>query len=173
MIVPIVIYGAPVLRQSTFDIHQEDLPDKITGNLFDTLKRAEGIGLAAPQINLTKRIFVIDTTPLADESAAFRPVEKVYLNPRILHADDTLSSFNEGCLSIPGIFRELNRPERIHVTYQNLAFETIEEELSGLEARIFQHEYDHLDGILFVDRLSGLQKRLIQGQLNKIKKKRR
>ncbi|MFA5695728.1 MAG: peptide deformylase, partial [Proteiniphilum sp.] len=136
MIVPIVIYGAPVLRQSTFDIHQEDLPDKITGNLFDTLKRAEGIGLAAPQINLTKRIFVIDTTPLADESAAFRPVEKVYLNPRILHADDTLSSFNEGCLSIPGIFRELNRPERIHVTYQNLAFETIEEELSGLEARI-------------------------------------
>jgi peptide deformylase len=77
MIVPIVIYGAPVLRQSTFDIHQEDLPDKITGNLFDTLKRAEGIGLAAPQINLTKRIFVIDTTPLADESAAFRPVEKV------------------------------------------------------------------------------------------------
>jgi peptide deformylase len=173
MIVPIVIYGAPVLRQSTFDIHQEDLPDKITGNLFDTLKRAEGIGLAAPQINLTKRIFVIDTTPLADESAAFRPVEKVYLNPRIIHADDTLSSFSEGCLSIPGIFRELNRPERIHVTYQNLAFETIEEELSGLEARIFQHEFDHLDGILFVDRLSGLQKRLIQGKLNKIKKKRR
>ena len=173
MIVPIVIYGAPVLRQSTFDIHQEDLPDKITGNLFDTLKRAEGIGLAAPQINLTKRIFVIDTTPLADESAAFTPVEKVYLNPHILHADDTLTSFNEGCLSIPGIFRELNRPERIHVTYQNLAFETIEEELSGLEARIFQHEYDHLDGILFVDRLSGLQKRLIQGKLNKIKKKRR
>lgn len=173
MIVPIVIYGAPVLRQSTFDIHQEDLPDMITGNLFDTLKRAEGIGLAAPQINLTKRIFVIDTTPLADQSAAFTPVEKVYLNPRILHADDTLSSFNEGCLSIPGIFRELNRPERIHVTYQNLAFETIEEELSGLEARIFQHEYDHLDGILFVDRLSGLQKRLIQGKLNKIKKKRR
>ena len=173
MIVPIVIYGAPVLRQSTFDIHQEDLPDMITGNLFDTLKRAEGIGLAAPQINLTKRIFVIDTTPLADESAAFRPVEKVYLNPRIIHADDTLSSFSEGCLSIPGIFRELNRPERIHVTYQNLAFETIEEELSGLEARIFQHEFDHLDGILFVDRLSGLQKRLIQGKLNKIKKKRR
>ena len=173
MIVPIVIYGAPVLRQSTLDIHQEDLPDKITGNLFDTLKRAEGIGLAAPQINLTKRIFVIDTTPLADESAAFRPVEKVYLNPRILHAADTLSSFNEGCLSIPGIFRDLIRPERIHVTYQNLAFETIEEELSGLEARIFQHEYDHLDGILFVDRLSGLQKRLIQGKLNKIKKKRR
>jgi len=173
MIVPIVIYGAPVLRQSTFDIHQEDLPDEITGNLFETLKRAEGIGLAAPQIGLSKRMFVMDTTPLADEDTAFKPVEKVCLNPRILNADDTLSSFNEGCLSIPGIFRELNRPERIHVTYQNLAFESIEEELSGLEARIFQHEVDHLDGILFIDRLSGLQKRLIQGKLNKIKKKRR
>ena len=173
MIVPIVIYGAPVLRQSTFDIHQEDLPDEITGNLFETLKRAEGIGLAAPQIGLSKRMFVMDTTPLADEDTAFKPVEKVCLNPRILNADDTLSSFNEGCLSIPGIFRELNRPERIHVTYQNLAFETIEEELIGLEARIIQHEVDHLDGILFIDRLSGLQKRLIQGKLNKIKKKRR
>ncbi|MCK9341603.1 MAG: peptide deformylase [Bacteroidales bacterium] len=173
MIVPIVIYGAPVLRQSTFDIHQEDLPDEITGNLFDTLKSAEGIGLAAPQIGLAKRIFVIDTTPMADEYADFKSLEKVYLNPRILHADDTLSSFNEGCLSIPGIFRELDRPERIHVIYQNLAFETVEEELSGLEARIFQHEYDHLDGILFIDRLSGLQKRLIQGKLNKIKKRRR
>jgi len=173
MIVPIVIYGAPVLRQSTFDIHQEDLPDELTGNLFDTLKSAEGIGLAAPQIGLAKRIFVIDTTPMADEYADFKSLEKVYLNPRILHADDTLSSFNEGCLSIPGIFRELDRPERIHVIYQNLAFETVEEELSGLEARIFQHEYDHLDGILFIDRLSGLQKRLIQGKLNKIKKRRR
>lgn len=173
MIVPIVIYGAPVLRQSTFDIHEEDLPEEITGNLFDTLKRAEGIGLAAPQIGLSKRMFVMNPTPLADEQAEFKPVEKVCLNPRILHADDTLSSYNEGCLSIPGIFRELERPERIHVTYQNLAFETIEEELSGLEARIFQHEYDHLDGILFVDRLSGLQKRLIQGKLNKIKKERR
>lgn len=173
MIVPIVIYGAPVLRQSAFDIHQEDLPDQISGNLFDTLKRAEGIGLAAPQIGLTKRIFVIDTTPLVDDEGEFKPLEKVYLNPRILHSDDTLSSYNEGCLSIPGIFRELNRPEKIHVTYQNIAFETIEEELSGLEARIFQHEYDHLDGILFIDRLSGLQKRLIQGKLNRIRKKRR
>lgn len=173
MIVPIVIYGAPILRQTAFDIHPEDLSDQVTPNLFETLKRAEGIGLAAPQIGLTKRIFVIDTTPLADESAAFTPVVKVYLNPRILHADDTLTTFNEGCLSIPGIFRELERPERIRVTYQNLAFETIEEELSGLEARIFQHEYDHLDGILFVDRLSGLQKRLIQDKLNKIKKERR
>ncbi len=173
MILPIVIYGAPLLHQSAHDIHQEDLPDQITRNLFDTLKRAEGIGLAAPQIGLAKRIFVMDSTPLADEQTAFKPLEKVYLNPRILHTADTLSSYNEGCLSIPGIFRELNRPERIHVTYQNLAFETIEEELSGLEARIFQHEVDHLDGILFVDRLSGLQKRMIQGKLNKIKKKRR
>ena len=173
MIVPIVLYGAPVLRQSAFDIHQEDLPDEIAGNLFDTLKRAEGIGLAAPQIGLTKRIFVMDTTPLVEENVQFKPVEKVYLNPRVLHSDNELSTFNEGCLSIPGIFRELERPERIHVTYQNLAFETIEEELSGLEARIFQHEYDHLDGILFVDRLSALQKRLIRGKLNKIKKRRR
>lgn len=173
MIVPIVIYGAPILRQTAFDIHPEDLPDQVTANLFDTLKRAEGIGLAAPQIGLNKRIFVIDTTPLADEEAEFKPVEKVCLNPRLLYADDILTSFNEGCLSIPGIFRELERPERIRVTYQTLFFETVEEELSGLEARIFQHEYDHLDGILFVDRLSGLQKRLIQGKLNKLKKKRR
>ena len=173
MIVPIVIYGAPVLRQSTFDIHGEDLPEEITRNLFDTLKRAEGIGLAAPQIGLSKRIFIIDTTPLAEENAQFKRVEKVYLNPRILHMDDELSTFNEGCLSIPGIFRELERPERIHVTYQNLAFETVEEELSGLEARVFQHEYDHLDSILFIDRLSGLQKRLIQGKLNQIKKRKR
>ncbi|MDD2513575.1 MAG: peptide deformylase, partial [Proteiniphilum sp.] len=117
--------------------------------------------------------FVMDTTPLVEENVQFKPVEKVYLNPRVLHSDSELSTFNEGCLSIPGIFRELERPERIHVTYQNLAFETIEEELSGLEARIFQHEYDHLDGILFVDRLSALQKRLIRGKLNKIKKRRR
>lgn len=170
MIVPIVIYGAPVLRQSAFDLHEEDLPKEIAENLFDTLKRAEGIGLAAPQIGLSKRIFIIDTTPLAEENVQLKSLEKVYINPRILHADEELSTFNEGCLSIPGIFRELYRPERIHVTYQTLAFETVEEELNGLEARIFQHEYDHLDGILFVDRLSGLQKRLIQGKLNKLNK---
>jgi len=172
MIVPIILYGSPILRRNTYDIHWEDQPEEISCNLFETLKKEQGIGLAGPQIGLSKKIFIIDTTPMREENPQFKCVEKVYINPEIVDLGNEEVSFNEGCLSIPGIFRDLCRPDKIWVKYQNPALETVEEKLEGLEARIFQHEYDHLDGILFTDRLPGLQKRLIQGKLNKIKRRR-
>lgn len=172
MIVPILLYGSQMLRRNTSDVVEEDKPGEISRNMFETLKRAEGIGLAGPQVAISKKIFIIDTTPMHGGDPHFKGVEKVFLNPQIVEIEEEEVDFNEGCLSIPGIFSELQRPDKIYVKYQNLAFETVEEELQGLEARIFQHEYDHLDGILFIDHMSGLQKRLIQGKLKKIKKRR-
>ncbi|MGV8091233.1 MAG: peptide deformylase [Mangrovibacterium sp.] len=171
MILPIVLYGSPILRQISYEVHEEDLPEQISNDLFDTLKRGNGIGLAGPQIGLLKRIFILDTTPLMEDDPLIKKVEQVYLNPQILETDDDQVIYNEGCLSIPEIFRGVERPEKIRVRYQTLSFETIEEDLDGMQARIFQHEYDHLEGILFIDKLSALQRKLLSGKLKKIRRR--
>ncbi|MDD4190157.1 MAG: peptide deformylase [Mangrovibacterium sp.] len=170
MILPIIKYGSPILRKFSYDIHEEDLPEQVSKNMFDTLKKDAGIGLAGPQIGLLKKIFIIDTTPLLEDDPLIKKVEQVYLNPQILDASNEKVIYNEGCLSIPGIYKDLYRSDKIRVRYQNLSFETIEEELDGMPARIFQHEYDHLEGILFIDKISALQRKLISGKLNKIRK---
>jgi peptide deformylase len=171
MILPIILYGSPILRQISYEVQEEDLPEQISNDLFDTLKRENGIGLAGPQIGLLKRIFIMDTTSLMEDDPLIKKVEQVYLNPQILEVSDSLVTYNEGCLSIPEIFRDVDRPEKIRVRYQTLSFETIEENLDGMQARIFQHEYDHLEGILFIDKLSALQRKLLSGKLKKIRRR--
>jgi peptide deformylase len=169
MTMPIIIYGSPVLRKKTFELDAGDDFVQLAKNMKETLKDAGGIGLAGPQVGLLKSIFWVDTTPLKNDG--IEPVEKVFLNPLILNHSDNTSWYNEGCLSIPGIYEDVKRPEKIEVRFRDLHFVWKEETLTGLEARIFQHEYDHLQGILFVDRLSALRRKLIGGKLNQMAKK--
>jgi peptide deformylase len=168
MKMPIVIYGSPVLRKKSFELDAGDDFIQLAENMKETLKNAGGIGLAGPQVGFLKNIFWVDTTPM--ESDGIEPVEKVFLNPVILHQGDNKAWYNEGCLSIPGIFEDVKRPEKVEVRYRDLNFDWKEETLTGLEARVFQHEYDHLQGILFVDRLSALRRKLIGGKLHQIAK---
>lgn len=166
---PIVIYGSSVLRKKTFEFDAGDDFIQLAENMKETLKNARGIGLAGPQVGLQKSIFWVDTTPV--ENDGIKPVEKVFINPVIRNQDDNTTWYNEGCLSIPGIYEDVKRPEKVEVRYRDLNFDWKEETLTGLEARIFQHEYDHLQGILFVDRLSALRRKLIDGKLRQIAKK--
>ena len=170
MILAVLKYGSPVLRKFSYDIHEEDLPEQVSKNMFETLKKKAGIGLAGPQIGLLKRIFILDTSPLVEDEPLIKKVEQVFINPQIIEKSTDQVICNEGCLSIPDIYRGVERSEKIQVRYQNISFDTIEEELEGILARIFQHEYDHLEGILFIDKLSALQRKLISGKLNKIRK---
>ena len=169
MRMPILTYGSPALRKKTFELDAGDDFVQLAENMKETLKNAGGIGLAGPQVGLLKSIFWVDTTPLKNDG--IEPVEKVFLNPVILEHDDNTAWYNEGCLSIPGIFEDVKRPERVEVRYRDLNFDWKVETLTGLEARIFQHEYDHLQGILFVDRLTALTRKLIGGKLRQIAKK--
>ena len=170
MIVPIILYGVPVLRKHSAEVIEEENIQEISDSLFATLKKAEGIGLAAPQINLLKRIFVIDTSPLNEDDLTIEKFEGIFINPEIIDRDSENIFSREGCLSIPDIFEEVGRPGKIQVSYQDLSLETHEEELDGIKARIFQHEYDHLDGILFIDKINHIRRKLLTGKLNKIKK---
>ncbi len=168
MTVPIIKYGSQILRKHCTEVTAEDNPRQLSANLFDTIKKADGIGLAAPQIGLLKRIFILDTTPLWKENNEVAKVEQVYINPEILWKSNNLIYYKEGCLSIPEIFEDVLRPDKVSVRYFDVNFNLIEEELNGLKARIFQHEYDHLEGILFIDKLSTLKRNLLKGKLNKI-----
>jgi peptide deformylase len=170
MVVPIILYGSSVLRKNSADITEEDNIREISEMLFDTLKKANGIGLASPQIDLLKRAFVIDTSPLVKDDLTIEKIEKIYLNPIIIDSSAENDVYKEGCLSFPGIYEDVERPEKIHVRYQDLSLNTIEEELDGLAARIFQHEFDHLSGTLFIDKLSLIKRKLLTGKLYKIKR---
>ncbi len=171
MIAPIILYGSTVLRKHSAEITEEDNVSKIADMLFDTLKKAEGIGLSGPQINLLKRAFVIDTSPfLIENDIAIEKFEGIFINPVIMERNSELKIYKEGCLSIPGIYEEVTRPGRIWVRYQDISFNIIEEELDGIKARIFQHEFDHLEGILFIDKINPLNRKLITLKLNKIKR---
>jgi len=170
MIVPIIKYGSPVLRKHSIDITGEDNPIQLSQNLFDTLKKAGGIGLAAPQTGILKRAFIIDTSPLSEDDNNIEKFEKAFFNPEITWRSEDKIYYSEGCLSIPDIFEDILRPQKIRVKYFDANLNIIEDEFDGLIARIFQHEYDHLDGILFIDKLNPLKRKLLNGKLNKIKK---
>lgn len=170
MVVPIILYGSAVLRKHSAEITEEDNVSEIADMLSDTLKKAEGIGLSGPQINLLKRAFVIDTSPLIENNIAIEKFEGIFINPVIIERNTELKIYKEGCLSIPGIYEEVTRPGKIWVRYQDISFNIIEEELDGIKARIFQHEFDHLEGILFIDKINQLNRKLITVKLNKIKR---
>ena len=178
MILPIVAYGDPVLRKEGEDI-TPDYPalDGLISNMFETMYNAQGVGLAAPQIGLPIRLFVIDATPFSEdedlspeEQNELKEFKKVFINARILEETGDSWIFNEGCLSIPDIREDVSRRSVVRLEYFDENFTRHEEEFSGLAARVIQHEYDHIDGILFTDKLSSLRKRLLKGKLANISK---
>jgi peptide deformylase len=172
MILPIYIYGHPVLRKVTKDI-DASFPNlkELIDNMFETMHNAEGIGLAAPQIGLEDRIFVIDLSPLADEdNPHYKDLKKVFINARITSRTGDIASTEEGCLSIPGVHEGVPRPGTIEIEYLDENLEPHSETYTGFTARVIQHEYDHIDGILFVDHISAIRKRLIKSKLTNMTK---
>ncbi len=180
MILPIVAYGDPVLRKEAADIPQDtDLDLKqLVDNMFETMYKASGVGLAAPQVGLSLRLFVVDGTPIIDgeeeDSEDFDPslvgFKKAFINPEILEEDGEEWAYEEGCLSIPGIRSEVNRPERVKIQYYDLDWKQHVEEYDGIAARIIQHEYDHIEGILFTDYMPPLKRTLLKKKLSNITK---
>lgn len=171
MTYPIVIYGHPILRKVAEDIDREypDL-DMVISDLFETMYNSEGLGLAAPQIGKSIRIFVIDGKPIGDEEPAMADFKKVFINARITEKYGEIKPMSEGCLSIPNIREEVNREGHIHIRYYDEKWQFHDETYDGYKARVIQHEYDHLDGILFTDRVNPLRKRLIKSKLTAISK---
>lgn len=178
MILPIVAYGDPVLRKVGKGI-TKDYPklDELIINMRETMKNAQGVGLAAPQIGKDIRLFLIDASPFSEneeleeeERNFLKNFNKTFINAQIIEEEGEEWAFNEGCLSIPNINEDVFRNETIHIEYLDENFETKKETLSGLAARIFQHEYDHIEGILFTDKLSSLKKRLLKKKLENISK---
>lgn len=178
MILPIRAYGDPVLRKVGKDIaHDYPKLDELIANMRETMKNAQGVGLAAPQIGKDIRLFLIDASPFAEneeldeeERDFLKHFNRTFINARILEEEGEEWAFNEGCLSIPNINEDVYRNETIHVEYVDENFEKKMESLDGLAARIFQHEYDHIEGILFTDKLSTLKKRLLKKKLDNISK---
>jgi peptide deformylase len=166
MIYPITIYGHPVLREKTKDIDKDypGLPQLID-NMFKTMYNADGIGLAAPQIGLPIRIFVVDLSVLADRDPAFEGFKKVFINPVITERSPETESCEEGCLSLPGINETVVRPVTIRIQYLDENLKENEEEYSSYFARVIQHEYDHLEGKLFIDHISPIRRQMNKGKL--------
>lgn len=166
---PIYLYGQPVLRNMSEDI-TPDYPNlsELIADMWQTMYESDGIGLAAPQIGRNIRLQVIDATPLAEEYPECAQLKLVMINAHMQSLSEETCSELEGCLSLPGINERVVRPESIVVNYMNEQFEPQRLELSGYAARVVQHEYDHLDGKLFVDHISAMRKRLIKKKLQHI-----
>lgn len=172
MILPIYTYGQSVLRKEAEDITQ-DYPDlkQLIDNMFETMYKSEGVGLAAPQIGLNIRVVVITLDVLKEDFPEYAGFNKAYINPHILEYDESeTQSMEEGCLSLPGIHEPVRRPTRIRVRYQDVDFTTHEEWVDGYLARVMQHEFDHLDGKLFTDRLTPLRKQMVRSKLTALLK---
>lgn len=170
MILPIYTYGQPVLRKVAQDI-DKDYPElqQLISNMWDTLASSEGIGLAAPQVGLDIRLVVIDLDLLKEDLPEYDGYKKVFINAHIVEKDDTeTSSSEEGCLSLPAIHEKVTRPTRIRVTYMDEDFNEHDEWVDGYLARVMQHEFDHLEGKMFIDHLSPLRKQLIRSKLRSL-----
>ena len=178
MILPIVAYGDPVLKKKATDI-TKDYPkfDELLKNMFETMYNAYGVGLAAPQIGLPIRLFLVDTSPFSEdeeltleEQNKLKDFKRVFINAKITDEEGDEWVFNEGCLSIPDVREDVFRKPNITIEYLDENFEPHTETFDGLIARVIQHEYDHIEGVLFTDKLSSLKKRLLKGRLSSISK---
>jgi peptide deformylase len=175
MVLPIIGYGAIVLKTKTKEI-PADYPElnKLISDMYETMYDASGVGLAAPQIGKSIRLFVIDTSPFDtddfEQNSGFevKSVKKTFINPVMIDESGENASFEEGCLSIPNIREHINRKSYITIKYQDENFTHHQETFSGILARVIQHEYDHLEGTLFTDKISPFKKKLIKGKLNNI-----
>jgi peptide deformylase len=176
MILPIVAYGDPVLKKVGKEI-EKDFPklNELIANMFETMYNAKGVGLAAPQVGKSIRLFVVDATPFSEdaeteEEAALKNFKKVFINAKITLEEGEAWKFNEGCLSIPKIREDILRKPKIHISYLDENFVQHKETHEGIAARIIQHEYDHIEGKLFTDRINPIRRRLLQGKLSDITK---
>ncbi len=169
MIIPIVAFGHPVLKKKALPIENNypDLQELIT-NMFETMYAANGVGLAAPQIDLSIRLIVIDGSALSKDYPETDGFKKVFINPEILEESGENRLYNEGCLSVPEIHEDVSRKERVKLRYFDETFAERIEEFHGMRARIIQHEYDHLEGKVFIDRLSPLRRTLLKKRLSDI-----
>lgn len=169
MILPIVAYGHPTLRKVAADIEpgHPGLSELIQ-NMFETMYSAEGVGLAATQVNQGIRLFIIDAAPFEQDNPEIRGFKKVFINPHIIEESGDDMIINEGCLSIPKIREDVTRKSRIRIQYVDTDFNPLDEVYEGMAARIIQHEYDHLEAKLFVDRINPLRKILLKKKLQDI-----
>lgn len=172
MILPIYIYGHPVLRKKAQDIDASHPNlNELINNMYETMWNADGVGLAAPQVGLADRIFVIDLTPLADEeNPQYEGFKKTFINAQIINRSGEVTSMEEGCLSIPGINESVPRHDKIEIEYLDENLEQHTDTFTGFTARVIQHEYDHIEGILFIDHISAIRKRLIKSKLSNMAK---
>lgn len=170
-ILPIVAYGDPVLKKVAEEI-DDDYPNlgELVDNMFETMYKASGVGLAAPQIGKSIRLFIVDATPFSEDHPELDGFTKVFINPIILEEAGKKWDFNEGCLSIPGIREDVSRKPEITIEYYDENWELKEETYDGIAARVIQHEYDHIEGVLFTDHLAPLKRRMLKGRLNDISK---
>lgn len=176
MILPITLYGDPILRKKSKEV-KDAYPDlnNLISDMFETMYQADGVGLAAPQLGFNIRLFVVDTSSFADKKShdeetfeLIKNFKRVFINPKILKIDGKPWKFKEGCLSIPEIRENIHRPEYVQIKYYNEHWKKCEENLKGLPSRVVQHEYDHLDGRLFIDYLSPMKRQMINKKLKKI-----
>lgn len=174
MILPIIAYGDPVLRKTGEDI-TKDYPhlDELIADMFETMYHARGVGLAAPQVGLPIRLFIVDASPFdddEDDQPEIKNFKRVFINARIIEESGREWPFAEGCLSIPEVREDVNRKANVKISYYDEQFNHHEEEYTGVLARVIQHEYDHIEGKLFIDKISPIKKRLIAKKLNAITK---
>lgn len=171
MIYPIVVYGHPILKKIAAEIDR-DYPelDKLVADMFETMHYSEGLGLAAPQIGKSIRLFVIDGDPLAEDEPELAGFTRTFINAKIVERSGELVAMNEGCLSIPNLREEVKRESVVRIQYYDERWEFHDEIYEGYKARVIQHEYDHIDGILFPERLNPLRRRLLKGKLTDISK---
>lgn len=178
MILPIVAYGDPVLKKRASEISKETPRLKETiANMYESMYAAHGVGLAAPQVGLSIRLFLVDTSPFAEdegysleEQKQLKSFKRTFINAKIIEEFGEEWSFNEGCLSIPNVREEVLRRSEIRIEYHDENFKKHIESFDGLIARVIQHEYDHIEGVLFTDKVSSLKKRLLKGKLTNISK---
>ncbi|MDE6483278.1 MAG: peptide deformylase [Rikenellaceae bacterium] len=171
MIYPIYIYGSSVLRKVAENV-APDYPGlkELVADMFETMYESDGVGLAAPQIGKSLRMFVIDADPFSKDYPEGKGFKRVCINPEIVGHSEETWIFNEGCLSVPGVHEDVERPAEVKVRYLDENFVEHVEDLDGIKARVFQHEFDHLDGNVFTDRLAPIRKTLIKGRLQKMSK---
>lgn len=171
MIYPITVYGDPLLRKVAKPIDTNSVNIKeLVENMFETMYHSDGVGLAAPQVGKSIRVFVVDASPAAEDEPELEGFKKAFINPEILERTGEEYVMNEGCLSLPEIREDITRNEHVKIKYLDENLEEHIDEYGGFAARVILHEYDHLDGILLVDHLSPLRKRLLKGKLTAISK---
>jgi peptide deformylase len=170
MILPIYAYGQPVLKRKAIDITSDyENLSSLMESMWDTMYHAQGVGLAAPQIGLSIRMFMVDTIQILEEDKKSEGIKKVFINAQIIEETGDLWAYEEGCLSIPHLRGDVERPAKVRIQYVDEHFVKHDEIYEGINARVIQHEYDHIDGILFIEKLKPLKKKLIQRKLSDIR----